>query len=90
MVESYEKYTESDVKVQKTPGAPGTTLSKSDLEELYNIYNYRSFMGHLMWYTSKVGPDVSNAVRELAVHMIHTGPKYWKVLGPFIGCLKVK
>ena len=32
MVEGYEKYTGSGIKVQKTPGAPGTTLSKSDLK----------------------------------------------------------
>ena len=69
MVEGYKKYTRSDVKVQKTPGAPGTTLSKSELEEPKYIYNYRSFMGQLMWYTAKVVPDVKNAARELAVHM---------------------
>ena len=37
LVEGYEKYTGSDVKVQKTPGAPVTTLCKSDLEEPYSI-----------------------------------------------------
>ena len=31
IVEGYENYTGNDVKVQKTPGVPGTTLSKSDL-----------------------------------------------------------
>ena len=30
LVEGYEKYTGSDVKVQKTPGDPGTILSKRD------------------------------------------------------------
>ena len=37
LVEFYEKYTGSDIKVQKNPGGPGTTLSKSELEEPYNI-----------------------------------------------------
>ena len=32
LVEGYKKYTGSDVKVQKTLGAPGKTLSKSELE----------------------------------------------------------
>ena len=31
LVEGYDKYTGSGVKVQKTPVNPGTTLSKSDL-----------------------------------------------------------
>ena len=31
LVEGYEKYTGSDLKVKKSLGAPGTTLSKSDL-----------------------------------------------------------
>ena len=31
MVEGYDKYTGSDVKVQKTPGDTGTNISKSDL-----------------------------------------------------------
>ena len=30
-VEDYEKYSGSDVQVQKTPGAPGMTLSKIEL-----------------------------------------------------------
>ena len=43
------------------------TLSKSDLEEPDNINNYRSFMEQLMWYMNKVGPDMVNVARELAV-----------------------
>ena len=63
LVEGYGKYTGSDLRVQKNPGYPGTTLSKSYLEEPDNIDNYRSFMGQLMWYTTKVGPDVANTAR---------------------------
>ena len=33
LVDLYDKFTWSDVKVQKTPGAPGTTLSKIKLNE---------------------------------------------------------
>ena len=40
LVEGYKKYTGSCVKVQKTPCAPGTTLSKSDLEEPQDIDKY--------------------------------------------------
>ena len=59
LVEGYEKNTWSDLRVHKTPGAPFTTLNKSDLEVPDNINTYISFVGQLMWYTTKVGPDVT-------------------------------
>ena len=65
-------------------------LSKSDSEEPKYIFKYRSFVGQLMWYTTKVGYDVENMARELAVHMIHPGPEYRKALGHIIGYLKGK
>ena len=43
-----------------------------------------------MWYTTKVGPYVANAARELVVHMIHTGSQHWKALGRLIEYLKGK
>ena len=61
LVEGYEKYTGSDLRIQKTPRAPCTTLSKIDLEDPDNINKYLSFVGQLMWYTTKVGHDVANA-----------------------------
>ena len=41
MVEGYEKVTGSDVKVQKTQGAPDTTISKSELENSKDVDKYR-------------------------------------------------
>ena len=66
-------YTGSGLKVQKTPVDMGTTISKSDLEEIDNIIRYRSFVGQLMWYTTNVGPDMANAARELVTQMSHLG-----------------
>ena len=43
-----------------------------------------------MWYTTKVGPDVKNAARELAVHMSHPETEHWKALGRLIGYIKGK
>ena len=65
------KYTESDLKVQKNLGDLVTTISKSDLEEPDNINKYRSFAVQLMWYTTKVEPDVAKEARELEAHMLH-------------------
>ena len=33
LVEGYEKFIRSGASVHKTPGSPGTTLSKNELEE---------------------------------------------------------
>ena len=90
LVEGYKKYTGNNLKVQKIPGVSGKTISKINLEENDNINKYRSFMEKLMWYTTKVGTDVANAARELAVHMSHPGPEHWKALGRLIGYLKGK
>ena len=54
LVEGYKKYTGINLRIQKIPGSPGTTLSKSDLEDPDNTDKYRSFVGQLMWYTTKV------------------------------------
>ena len=51
LVEGYKKYTCSDVTTQKNSDAPGTTLSKSDLEEPYNMDKYRSLVVQLIWFT---------------------------------------
>ena len=90
IVEGYEKYTGSDLRIQKITGDPGTTPSKSDLEDPDNIIKYRSFVGQSMWYTTKVVPDVANSARELAVHISHPGPEHYKTLGHLIGYLKGK
>ena len=80
----------SDLRVQKNPGDPGNTRSKNDLEEPDSINKYRSFVGYLMWYRTKVGPDAENAERELAVYMSHPWPEHWKALGCLVGYLKYK
>ena len=90
LLEGYEKYTSGNLKFQKTPGAPGMTKNKSDLEEPDNINKYRSFVGQLIWYTTKVVPDVANVARYLALHMSHPGTEHLKALGRLIGYLKGK
>ena len=38
---------------------------------------YKSFVGQLMWYMTKVGPDVAKMKKELAVYIVHPGPEHW-------------
>ena len=84
LIEGYEKFTVSDLRIQKTPWSLCKSLGKNDLEEPDNINMYRSFVVQLMWYTAKVGSDVANAARELAVHISHPGLEHWKALVSFI------
>ena len=43
-----------------------------------------------MWYTTKVGPDVENAAREMVLHMSHPGLENCKALELLIVYLKGK
>ena len=61
LVDGYDKFTRIEVTVQKTPGNPGTNLSKIELKYPTEIEKYGSFAGKIMWYTTKVGPDVANS-----------------------------
>ena len=90
LVEGSENYTGSNLRVQKNIIAPVTTLSKSDLDEPDNINKYRSFVGQLVWYTAKVGPDVANVERGFLVHMSNPGTEHWKSLGRLVVYLKGK
>ena len=74
LVYGYEKFTGVDLNIHKTPSAPVTTLSKSELKEPKYIDTYRSFVYQIMWYTNKVEPDFDNAASEVVVHMIHLWP----------------
>jgi len=42
-------------------------------------------MGKLMYYTTNVGPDITNAVRELASQMIKTMREHWKTIERTVG-----
>ena len=69
LVDIYAKFIGSDLEVHKIHGAPGTPLSKSQIEEPTYMDKYRSFMGQLLWHITKVLPEVANMERDLALHM---------------------
>ena len=71
-------------------GAPGMTLSKSELKEPTYIDKYRSLLDQIMCYATNVGPYMTNIARELAIHMSYPGPEHWKSLGRLTGYLEVK
>ena len=55
------------------PLAPGTNLRNSKTEKRMEINQYMSFVGKIMWYNTKVGPEMENKARKLSVQMSHPG-----------------
>ena len=47
-------------------------------------------IGKLMFYTTKIAPECSYAVGQLARHMQNPGKQHWKALGRAVGYVKGK
>jgi hypothetical protein len=71
-------------KVGATPGYPGTTLCKNT-GATTNLEEYRSIVGKLMYYMTKIAPEICNATRELASHLSNPGEEHWKALERCVG-----
>jgi len=85
--EIQEKYKESTGKEAKpcfTPGFPGKVLIKNT-EEMIDLDAYRSLVGKIMYYTTKIAPEISSAARELATHLSNPGKLHWKSLERCVG-----
>ena len=87
IITSYVEKTGKEVKEFHTPGAPGTSLTKNE-DATHRKKDYMSLVGKLMYLTTKLSLETSNAVRELAKHLINPGPKHWKALERLVGYLK--
>ena len=71
-------------KAYDTPALPNSHLLKNT-GEIVKLDYYRSLVGMLMYLTTKVYPELSNAVRELASHLATPGNEHWKALERCIG-----
>jgi hypothetical protein len=61
IIDKYTKATGKPPKHYDTPGAPGKTLKKNQGPAV-NLEDYRSIVGKIMYYATKLCPDISNAV----------------------------
>jgi hypothetical protein len=66
--ENFEQAREKKAKEYATHGSPGKTLKKNE-GNMVNIDSYRSIVGKIMYYATKIAPEICNAVRELAGHL---------------------
>lgn len=73
-------------KAAPTPGYPGKMLRKNDGETIM-LKEYRSIVGKIMYYTTKIGPEMASAARDLASHMADPGEEHWKHLERCVGYL---
>ena len=87
IVKSYEEFIDTEAKIYASPGAPNSVLDKNKGEVL-DINQYRSLVGKIMFFATKVGPKICNQVRDLARHMSNPGEQHWVALGRLIGYLK--
>ena len=86
IVNHYERYTKDKVKPFETPGKPHEYLDKHMGEPL-DIDEYRSLVGKMMFFTTKLGLKTGAATRALSGNMQNPGPDHWKALGRFVGYL---
>jgi len=79
--EAYAHTTSKNAKEAKTPAYPGTCLRwATEEEEAVKTTEYHSIVGKLMYYMTKVMPEIANAVRELTGQMIKPNGTHWKAV----------
>jgi hypothetical protein len=78
---AHDEATGITLKPAAMPGYPGKSMSKiPEGEDLYKPQEYRSILGKLMYYMTKLAPEIANTVRELATHMMTPSKEHWKWL----------
>ena len=87
IVKFFEDVTGEDVTTYETPGIPGSVLKKNEGQTL-NVEAYRTLVGKLMFYTTKVGLKQSNAVRDLSRHLENPGESHWMAMKRVVGYMK--
>ena len=87
IVDTYEAFIGTEAKVFDSPGAPNSVLDKNE-GEVVDINMYRSLVGKIMFFVTKLGPKMCYAVRYLARHMSNPGDPHWKALGRLVGFMK--
>jgi hypothetical protein len=52
------------------------------------LEEFRSLVGKIMYYTTKLAPVSNNAARELASHLSNPAEEHWIELGKCVGSLR--
>ena len=89
IIAAYEKATGLTPRVYKTPGKPHEVLEKHEGKAVKHS-EYRSILGKLMFYVTKISPECSFACGQLARQMHNPGEAHWEAMYRMIGYLKGK
>ena len=89
IINGFEKAKGYTPKTYSTPGKPGKVL-KSNEEDIVMHKEYRSILGKIMFYMTKVSPEISFACGQLARHMHKPGVDHWKAMERLVGYISGK
>jgi len=85
--ETYAEAAGKPAKPVKTPGYPGKCLRKAtEVEEEVKTMQYQLIVRKLMYYMTKFGLELVEAVRELAGQMIRPNKEHWKQVNKPLVC----
>ena len=87
-IEQLEKFLKREIKVKPSPGKPNEYLRKSEDESPVDIDEYRSLVGQIMFFTTKLCPKTGNACRALSGFMSNPSKDHWKALERLVGYMK--
>ena len=87
IVEHYERHTNGEVKESETPGIPNEHLLKNEGPTV-DLDDFRSLVGKVIFFSTKVCPKVGAAVRALSSHMPNPGAAYWNSMKRLDGFIK--
>jgi len=82
----YAHMTGKNAKDAKTPAYPGTCLKQATEEEgAVKTTEYQSIVSKLMYYMTKVAPEIANVVSKLAGQMMKPNGTHWKAVEQVAG-----
>jgi hypothetical protein len=84
--EKFEKARGKKAKVCATPGTPGKTLRKNE-GAMINLDAYRSIVGKIMYYATKIAPEICNGGKRVSRTFIKPWRRPWKALEGCVGYL---
>ena len=89
IVHSYKEQVKKMPRSRNMLGMSGMNL-KNNVEELVNITGYRSIIGTIIFYGTKITPEVAFTCGKLARYMHNPGNKCKETLITLVGYIKAK
>ena len=79
IVANFENHLGRKIKIYASPGKPSEYLRKNEGDPI-NIEKYRSFVGQILFFTTKLSIKTGNACRALSGFLSNPGEQHWIAL----------